>query len=162
MPDAPILRIPYVHLDHEGTVLSTGTMPPTISRESLAGAGRQEVTETIYALLQQPGRWSLADGEPRLLPPLETDARRTALGQRARLLSACDWTQMPDVPGGVIWQSAWRNYRQQLRDITGQDGFPLSVIWPAPPADTPDGEPAAPAVASPAPVQPPHPPYQAS
>lgn len=134
----PILRICYVHLDHEGVVLSTGTMPTTVPRESLAASGRLEVTEQVYAQLQQPGRWSLSDGMPVLLPPEDSDTRRVALGQRARLLSGSDWTQVADVPYGPEWQEAWRAYRQQLRDVSSQPGFPQVIEWPAPPPTKPD------------------------
>lgn len=42
-------------------------------------------------------------------------------------LSASDWTQVIDAP---VDQAAWATYRQALRDIPQQDGFPLNVIWP--------------------------------
>ena len=47
---------------------------------------------------------------------------------RAQLLAASDWTQLPDVD-----KPEWREYRQQLRDLTKQDGFPDRVVWPKPP-----------------------------
>lgn len=50
--------------------------------------------------------------------------------QRNTLLVACDWTQLPDAP---VDQTAWAAYRQALRDVTDQDGFPANVIWPVPP-----------------------------
>lgn len=46
---------------------------------------------------------------------------------RNRLLSECDWTQLPDSTAN---QQAWANYRQQLRDISSQPGFPGAVEWP--------------------------------
>lgn len=52
--------------------------------------------------------------------------------RRNILLAACDWTQLPDVPSWVNVQ-AWRTYRQKLRDITTQTGFPDRVVWPTPP-----------------------------
>lgn len=52
--------------------------------------------------------------------------------KRNTLLAACDWTQLPDVPSWVNVQ-AWRTYRQKLRDITTQTGFPDRVEWPTPP-----------------------------
>lgn len=45
-------------------------------------------------------------------------------------LAACDWTQLADAPGDTL---AWANYRQALRDVTAQAGFPWSVSWPVPP-----------------------------
>ena len=61
----------------------------------------------------------------------ETD--RLAEGIRAerdRLLTACDWTQLPDAP---VDASSWKKYRKELRDVTKQKGFPKSVQWPIPP-----------------------------
>jgi hypothetical protein len=47
--------------------------------------------------------------------------------QRNQLLTASDWTQVLDAP---IDRTAWAAYRQALRDITSQEGFPDSVQWP--------------------------------
>jgi hypothetical protein len=47
--------------------------------------------------------------------------------QRNQLLTASDWTQVLDAP---IDRTAWATYRQALRDITSQEGFPASVQWP--------------------------------
>jgi hypothetical protein len=48
--------------------------------------------------------------------------------QRNQLLAASDWTQVIDAP---VDQALWALYRQELRDITAQAGFPENVIWPA-------------------------------
>ena len=50
--------------------------------------------------------------------------------KRAALLSASDWTQLPDV--SLATKEAWAPYRQALRDITEQ-GDMLNVVWPTPP-----------------------------
>jgi hypothetical protein len=50
--------------------------------------------------------------------------------QRNELLSACDWTQLPDSPAD---HEAWAAYRQELRDVTAQEGFPWDVTWPEAP-----------------------------
>ncbi len=55
-----------------------------------------------------------------------------ARAKRLQLLSASDWTQLPDVP--LATKETWATYRQALRDITDQPGFPVDVIWPASPA----------------------------
>jgi hypothetical protein len=49
---------------------------------------------------------------------------------RNNLLSKCDWTQVADAP---VDQVAWAIYRQDLRDITAQTGFPYDVSWPVEP-----------------------------
>jgi hypothetical protein len=46
--------------------------------------------------------------------------------ERNGLLSACDWTQVPDTPTD---KAAWAAYRQALRDITQHPDWP-NVDWP--------------------------------
>ena len=52
--------------------------------------------------------------------------------QRGFKLKATDWTQNADVPEAT--RTLWQPYRQALRDISSQEGFPLTVNWPTPPA----------------------------
>lgn len=54
------------------------------------------------------------------------DARDT----RNVLLAATDWTQVADAP---VDQAAWASYRQALRDVTAQAGFPDAIEWPVAP-----------------------------
>ena len=49
---------------------------------------------------------------------------------RNDLLKQSDWTQVVDAQ---VDQAAWAAYRQALRDISHQPGFPYSVIWPKQP-----------------------------
>lgn len=53
--------------------------------------------------------------------------------KRDSLLLQSDWTQLPNSPLTSEKQSQWANYRQQLRDITLQSGYPYNVIWPVKP-----------------------------
>lgn len=50
--------------------------------------------------------------------------------QRNKLLKDSDWTQVADAR---VDKAAWATYRQALRDITEQDGFPVNVEFPAEP-----------------------------
>jgi len=60
----------------------------------------------------------------------ETQASANVRGERNRLLADCDWTQLADAP---VDTAAWSTYRQKLRDLTAQSGFPWDVVWPAKP-----------------------------
>jgi hypothetical protein len=53
-----------------------------------------------------------------------------ARSERDQLLSASDWTQVADAP---VDQAAWAVYRQSLRDVPQQAGFPSNVTWPSKP-----------------------------
>jgi hypothetical protein len=51
--------------------------------------------------------------------------------QRNQLLKDADWSQGKDIPDAV--SAPWATYRQQLRDLPDQAGFPKTVTWPTPP-----------------------------
>jgi hypothetical protein len=52
------------------------------------------------------------------------DARR----KRNQLLAECDWTQLSDVKAET--RVGWVSYRQALRDVPEQVGFPWTITWP--------------------------------
>jgi hypothetical protein len=71
-------------------------------------------------------------------PPVKiNEVRRLALSaarvrrQRDELLVESDWSQLPDVPAPV--REPWAEYRQDLRDVPTQSGFPDNVVWPGKP-----------------------------
>ena len=47
--------------------------------------------------------------------------------ERNTKLAATDWTQITDASAD---KQAWATYRQALRDVTAQSGFPLTITWP--------------------------------
>jgi len=76
-------------------------------------------------------------GEQTIRPYTEEEVAALAVSAaisvrsvRNRLLAASDWTQVADATADKI---AWAAYRQELRDITAQSGFPHSVTWPTKP-----------------------------
>lgn len=50
--------------------------------------------------------------------------------ERNALLAESDWTQVADAP---VDKTAWATYRQSLRDVPSQSGFPNEVTWPTEP-----------------------------
>jgi hypothetical protein len=51
--------------------------------------------------------------------------------QRNTLLAETDWTQTVDVPQAT--KDKWAPYRQALRDVPQQAGFPDNIQWPSKP-----------------------------
>ena len=60
--------------------------------------------------------------------PIE-EAEASVRAKRTALLKETDWLALNDV--AMNWE--WATYRQGLRDITKQSGFPFSIIWPVKP-----------------------------
>ena len=50
--------------------------------------------------------------------------------ERDAKLTDSDWTQVADAP---VDKTAWATYRQSLRDVPSQSGFPGEVTWPTEP-----------------------------
>lgn len=53
--------------------------------------------------------------------------------KRDRLLAATDWTQVLDAPISAQSRAGMRVYRQALRNVPQQPGFPAAVEWPVMP-----------------------------
>jgi hypothetical protein len=76
---------------------------------------------------------------PYVPPPPPSDEVVAAMAREERnaLLAASDWTQLPDARAsmGETKAAEWDAYRQALRDIPQQDGFPQDVTWPVSPEE---------------------------
>ncbi|WP_037114667.1 tail fiber assembly protein [Rhodanobacter sp. OR92] len=79
----------------------------------------------------QPGETAVDVLPESLLTALHAAEMRL---QRDRALRNCDWTQSADSPLEAATQAAWATYRQALRDVPEQAGFPETIDWPVAPA----------------------------
>jgi len=72
----------------------------------------------------------VAEYEP---PPPPTYEEQSAIvrEKRDRLIAETDWTQAADIPQAT--KDKWMPYRQALRDVPEQTGFPFAVVWPIKP-----------------------------
>lgn len=71
--------------------------------------------------------------QPFVVARLPTeDASRNVRGYRDSLLQQTDWMALSD----TTMTPEWAAYRQALRDVTAQEGFPFSVVWPVKPGAT--------------------------
>lgn len=102
-----------------------------------AGLPSLYVSEDSSPLWAQAVAGDFGPIEPYVAPPDPTPAEIEALlasearAIRNRLLTASDWTQVADAP---VDQAAWAAYRQALRDVPSQPGFPATIDWPAAPS----------------------------
>ena len=60
----------------------------------------------------------------------DAEQAKAVRDDRNKRLADCDWTQLAD---STADKAAWATYRQALRDISKQDGFPWNVTWPEQP-----------------------------
>lgn len=83
---------------------------------------------------QIDGKWytkySVADMDAEAIAATDAAQAKSVREQRTEKLKSSDWTQVADAP---VDKAAWAAYRQALRDITVQAGFPWDIEWPTQP-----------------------------
>jgi len=89
-----------------------------------------ESTPPEIVNLGEPQDYQVLDIEQKCFVIDRVEMAQDIRSDRRRLLEASDWTQVTDVQMTTEKRQAWKDYRQALRDITDQDGFPENVIWP--------------------------------
>lgn len=75
-------------------------------------------------------KYSVADMDAEAIAAKDAAQAQLVRDQRKAKLAECDWTQVADSP---VDKEAWAAYRQALRDITVQAGFPWDINWPVAP-----------------------------
>ena len=98
--------------------------PYTVQDQQTVDYMTQTLTQT--ALAQVNGAWTQGWEVSNL--PAE-DAGRNIRNQRDGLLSQTDWMALSD----VHMSPEWAVYREALREMPEQAGYPYSVIWPTKP-----------------------------
>ena len=77
---------------------------------------------------------TVADGAITIDTEQWASARRVERDQRLR---DSDYTQLADITDAHLpgTRAEWATYRQELRDVPAQAGFPETVTWPAQPTE---------------------------
>jgi pyruvoyl-dependent arginine decarboxylase (PvlArgDC) len=75
-------------------------------------------------------KWVATDVSAEEIANRTANQASNVRGERDQKLSASDWTQVADAP---VNQASWATYRQALRDVPAQAGFPWAVTWPTQP-----------------------------
>jgi hypothetical protein len=91
------------------------------------------LTNALVEIPEKPSLWFDFDFNTKQWVGNEVRAKFDVNERRKKLLLASDWTQLPNNPLSTEKQTAWTNYRQELRDITIQSGYPFDVVWPTKP-----------------------------
>lgn len=120
-----------VVLDQAGTELKTTikykNLPERESKLSLFSEDSEEV-QLFHEILE--GKYG--EVTPYQVETTEEEVRASLIiSQRNKLLLQSDWTQLSDIPQET--KQKWAAYRQELRDITKQEGFPFTVKFPTKP-----------------------------
>lgn len=77
------------------------------------------------------GKWytkySVSDMGAEAIAATDAEQAAAVRTDRNKRLADSDWTQLADTP---VTGTAWATYRQALRNVTAQAGFPWEITWP--------------------------------
>jgi len=120
-------QIPDEILESYG-VLSV-TFPDAPSIDDRTQRIDQEATPSLVAGAWTI-RWTTSSKTADETAEYDADMAASNRDNRDNFLSQSDWTQVADAP---VDATAWGTYRQALRDIPDQAGFPNDINWPTKP-----------------------------
>jgi hypothetical protein len=84
-------------------------------------------TKYILGPVFTDGETTAAEQESAYKAAKNAEQAKSVRDSRNTKLIESDWTQVADAP---VDKAAWATYRQALRDITSQAGFPWTIDWP--------------------------------
>lgn len=116
-----------VDLSNYGVVTVVDTEQPAINTET------QKIEEGTPVLVDGVWEqtWNVIDFSAAELQEIADQKAASARSERNQRLKNTDWTQVADTP---VSSADWAVYRQALRDVPAQAGFPDSITWPTEPS----------------------------
>jgi hypothetical protein len=84
-------------------------------------------TKYVLGPVFTDGETTAAEQEVAYKAQKDAEQAKSVRATRDAKLAECDWTQVADAP---VDKTVWATYRQALRDITAQEGFPWTITYP--------------------------------
>ena len=78
-------------------------------------------------------KYSVADMDEDQIAAKDAEQAKAVRQERDKRLADCDWRVIKALESNIPQDFEWAAYRQALRDISTQPGFPWDITWP----DTP-------------------------
>ena len=83
----------------------------------------------VVDMFKDDAEGTKAEKEAAYQASLDAEVAKGVRMERDSLLAATDWMALSD----LTLTADWAAYRQALRDVTAQAGFPHNVTWPSKP-----------------------------
>jgi hypothetical protein len=114
----------------EGPQATGGTVYQYSQRDGVEQLDGKWYTKYILGPVFTDGETTAAEQEAAYKARKDAEKAANVRNSRTEMLKDCDWTQLAD---STADKTAWATYRQALRDVTTQTGFPWTVTWPTQP-----------------------------
>ena len=111
----------------EGPQASGGTVYQYSQAAGVEQISGKWYTKHILGPVFTDGETTAAEQETAYKASKDADQAKSVRTSRNDMLKDSDWTQITDATAD---KTAWAIYRQALRDMTMQAGFPWTITWP--------------------------------
>jgi hypothetical protein len=114
----------------EGPQATGGTVYQYSQRDGVEELEGKWYTKYILGPVFTDGETTAAEQEAEYKSRKDAEQATNVRKSRTEMLNDCDWTQIAD---STADKTAWATYRQALRDVPLQAGFPWEITWPTQP-----------------------------
>jgi hypothetical protein len=111
----------------EGPQATGGTHYQYSMRQGVEKIEGKWYTKYVLGPTFTDGETTAAEQEVAYKAMKDAEQATSVRALRTQMLNDSDWTQIADSTAN---KTAWATYRQALRDITAQSGFPWTITWP--------------------------------
>lgn len=126
--DLPKIVTPEIVEPYDYGIYEFTNRPYTERYEKLIEESPKRAQDGIYYQ-----SWKIVHMNEEEQLAVDTAKSREMRMLRDQRLVESDWSQLPDAPLTESQKIAWIDYRDQLRKVPSQQGFPWIIEWPAQP-----------------------------
>ena len=111
----------------EGPQATGGTVYQYSQAQGVEQIDGKWYTKYVLGPVFTDGETTAAEQEVAYKASKDAEQAKSVRATRGEKLADSDWTQVADAP---VDKAVWATYRQALRDVTAQSGFPWTITWP--------------------------------
>ena len=114
----------------EGPQVTGGTVYQYSQASGVEQVNGKWYTKYVLGPIFTDGETTAAEQEAAYKTAKDTEQAKSVRSTRDTKLKDTDWTQITDA---TVNKTVWATYRQALRDVPTQSGFPWTITWPTQP-----------------------------
>jgi len=78
-------------------------------------------------------KWSISEMDDDAKAAKDAEAAKSVRADRDKRIAETDWIVIKNLELNQNVPGVWEVYRQELRDVPAQTGFPYDITWPSKP-----------------------------
>ena len=114
----------------EGPQAAGGTVYQYSQRDGVESIDGKWYTKYVLGPIFTDGETTAAEQQAAYQAAKDSDQAKSVRATRDSKLAESDWRVIKAAETATTLDSAWATYRQALRDVTSQSGFPWTITWP--------------------------------